>query len=313
MTGPAPLVTILMATFNGAAFLGDQLASIAGQSHRNWRLRVSDDGSTDGTLSLLETFLADPGAGNVLVSKGPMRGATANFLSLLETTCDDDGSIAFCDQDDIWLSEKLERAVAMIGGADGAALYGCRAVIADAAGEGESLAPLPRRDLGFGHALAENAFSGNGIVMNAAAAALLRRAIAGAANRAVIEAGFHDWWAYQVISAAGGRIMFDPVPGLRYRQHAGNVVGSGQAKGRGLSRIFRAFWGGYAASLRLQALALTSSAGLLPEQMARAAALLSLRDIWVWQRPKVIRWIGIYRQRRAEDLVLKLLLLLGRV
>lgn len=307
-----PLVTVLLATRNGAGFLGEQLASLRGQRHENWRLRVGDDGSDDATLAVLETFSQSALPGQVVIGPGPGRGATANFLDLLARTGPQDGLIAFCDQDDIWLSEKLERAVAQIGHHAGPMLYACRAVIADAQGRGSQLSALPLRELGFAHALAENVLAGNAMVLNAAAAEVLRGALE-TGDKAVIEAGFHDWWAYQVITAQGGRVIFDAVPGLRYRQHAGNLVGSGQARGRFGHRLRRVLAGDYGRALRRQVMALLSVPGLQAEARVRAEQLLTIRQLWFWQRPGAILRLGVYRQRRAEDLVLKLLLLLGRV
>ena len=74
-------VAILMGTCNGARFLAAQLDSIAAQSHRDWRLVVSDDGSTDATRAILADFGA--GQGNrVTVRPGPCRGFAPNFLGL---------------------------------------------------------------------------------------------------------------------------------------------------------------------------------------------------------------------------------------
>ena len=50
------MVTILLATLNGEDYLKAQLESIAAQTYENWQLVVGDDGSTDGTISILEEF-----------------------------------------------------------------------------------------------------------------------------------------------------------------------------------------------------------------------------------------------------------------
>src|SRR4029079_13849861 len=76
-----PLVTILMCTFNGARFLPAQLASIEQQSHWNWRLIVSDDGSSDATLAIIHHF-AERVSRPVEVRHSPRCGPAANFISL---------------------------------------------------------------------------------------------------------------------------------------------------------------------------------------------------------------------------------------
>ena len=116
MSGPP--ITVLMATRNGARFLGEQLDSLERQSFADWRLMVSDDGSDDGTWAMLETFLGRIGADRASLFRGPEMGATANFLSLIARTGPQDGCVAFCDQDDIWLPDKLARAAEALAGAD---------------------------------------------------------------------------------------------------------------------------------------------------------------------------------------------------
>ena len=313
MTGAEPLVTVLLATRNGAEFLGEQLTSIRMQRHQNWALRVSDDGSTDTTLALLETFQREVPAGRVIIVTGPGRGATANFLALLAGTGPQDGCLAFCDQDDIWLSEKLERAVAALAKETGPTIYACAVVITDAAARGAQVSARPKRAFGFQHALAENMLTGNSMVLNPQAADLVRKALAGCRDLAALEAGFHDWLCLQLVTAAAGRVIFDPVPGLRYRQHLGNLVGSGQVKGRIWTRLGRVFGGEYGARVRRQAEGLLACPDLTATARRQLTALLALRGMRIWQRGPVIRDLGLYRQRSLENLVLQVMLWTGRI
>ena len=109
-------VTILMATLNGADHLPAQLASLLAQTHADWRLWVSDDGSTDNTPALLRDFARAHPAREICLLRGPGRGAAANFLTML---CHPDlpcGPVALCDQDDVWLKGKLSRALRRMAG-----------------------------------------------------------------------------------------------------------------------------------------------------------------------------------------------------
>lgn len=300
-----PLVCVLMATFNGGRFLQDQLQSLAGQSHQNWHLFVSDDRSEDATLAILGTFQRQIGKAKVTILTGPGGGASANFGALVEASAGVGGAIAFCDQDDIWLPKKLERAVAALSEVSGPALYACRSEIIDRDGARIGDSRAPRRTLGLSHALAENTLPGHSMVLNPAAAAVLRAA--GPVT------GFHDWWAYQVIAAAGGQIVFDRRRSVKYRQHDGNLVGSGQRPGAALRRIGRVLGGDYGRAVRMQAEALLASDAPGRSERIRIAALLSLRQLPFWRRVQSIGRIGIYRQNRAEDAVLKVLMLAGRI
>jgi glycosyltransferase involved in cell wall biosynthesis len=89
-----------MCTLDGAQFLPAQLASLEQQTHTNWRLIVSDDGSTDATLKIIENF-AQRVPQDVEVRRGPQQGPAANFMSLATDRDIDGDYFAFCDQDDI--------------------------------------------------------------------------------------------------------------------------------------------------------------------------------------------------------------------
>ena len=107
----APLVAILLCTYNGARFLAEQLDSLEAQPHQNWVVIASDDGSTDQTLEILQQYQAKWPLGKLMIRSGPQKGFCQNFLSL---ACDPEikaDYYAFCDQDDVWLPEKLEVAL----------------------------------------------------------------------------------------------------------------------------------------------------------------------------------------------------------
>ncbi|MEZ5796726.1 MAG: glycosyltransferase [Paracoccaceae bacterium] len=286
-------ILILMAVRDGARFLPGQLASIAGQAGVGWRLIVSDDGSRDGSAALLQEFAASQAPGRVVLLRGPGRGATENFRHLLRSC--PEGALAFCDQDDVWHPEHLARAAAMIGGAGGPALYGCRMRITDAALRPSGHSPLPGRPVGFRNALVQNVFSGNGMVMNAEAARILRAAEA--------EAGpilLHDWWAYQLLSGAGARVVFDARPGLDYRQHGGNVVGANAGLAALPRRLWRHLRGAHGRWARLNVAALGRSAHRLSDEnravLRDFAAALEAPPL---RRLGLLRAAGVYHQRRA--------------
>lgn len=68
-----PLIDILMATYNGERFIAEQIESIQRQSYKNWRLLVSDDCSTDGTLDVVRRYAAEDGRIRI-VSEGVKHG-----------------------------------------------------------------------------------------------------------------------------------------------------------------------------------------------------------------------------------------------
>ncbi len=217
-----PLVAVLLCTYNGEQFLAEQLDSIKAQTHTNWRLWVSDDGSSDGTLDILKRYQADWGADRLVITTGPRAGSTQNFLALTANPTIQAYGYAWADQDDVWEPEKLARSVAFLNGQSTAqpVLYGTRTLLTDASNQPIGHSALFTKPPSFANALVQSIAGGNTMMFNHAARQLLAEAAGGASPIA------HDWWAYQVISGCGGLVHYDPWPSVRYRQHGGNQIGS---------------------------------------------------------------------------------------
>lgn len=237
-------VVILMATFNGADHLGDQLASFLAQDHADWSLIVSDDGSDDNTLQILAAFAQAHTDHQVKILSGPRKGAGANFMSLLcraAETAPTGSFIALSDQDDVWLPERLSRGVAALAGlSDRRAAWCSRTIITESEIIGQDMAhhrsvtrlsaPRPRA-LSFRNALVQNVMAGNTILLNPAAAVLACR-LAVQVDRVVV----HDWWLYLILTGSGATVIHDDRPSLYYRQHAENAIGANDSH---LARILR--------------------------------------------------------------------------
>ena len=117
-----PRIEILMATYNGIAFLPKQLDSLIGQAHRNWRLTVHDDGSTDGTRELIGRYQRKDERIVLLDDRVTGLGAAANYLHLMRQV--DGEYYMFCDQDDIWFASKIAKMAHAIADCVGpAAVY----------------------------------------------------------------------------------------------------------------------------------------------------------------------------------------------
>ncbi|HEX8306955.1 MAG TPA: glycosyltransferase [Allosphingosinicella sp.] len=106
-----PIVSVALATYNGRAYLPEQLASLAAQTRRPDELVVCDDGSNDGTVELLEEF-ARTAPFRVRIYRNERNlGVLRNFEKAL-SLCE--GDIVFLsDQDDVWLTDKIETVVAL--------------------------------------------------------------------------------------------------------------------------------------------------------------------------------------------------------
>ena len=99
-------VDVLMATFNGENFVREQIQSIVGQTFSNWRLLVSDDGSSDKTIEIVNSEIAKDARISWANHKSSHLGSYHNFLNLLRSSSA--SYSMFCDQDDVWNPDKIE-------------------------------------------------------------------------------------------------------------------------------------------------------------------------------------------------------------
>ena len=304
-------VTILLATWNGAANLRAQLDSYRNQTCLPARLLVSDDGSQDDSLAILRDFAAsDPGF-PVEILSGPRRGGAPNFLFLLKAVPPDTDWVALSDQDDVWLPDKLARGVRLLQavppGVPG--LVGARSYVCNAELGARRLSPLPRRRPSFQHALVQNFAGGNTMMLNRAGIDLVRAA-ATEAGRIVV----HDWWIYQVVSGVGGKVIFDAAPVLLYRQHATNQIGANSGLEAKIKRLRWMLRGRFRRWNAINLAALRASAHrFTAENRALLNDFAQLQRAGLMERLRLLRRLGLYRQGMAGTLSLWTAAILGRI
>ena len=299
-------VAIVLSTLNGAAFLPEQLSSFVAQQGVAWSLYWRDDGSADESVMTMEAFEAGEGAGrSVRVDTARHVGVTGSYMALLRAAvADGAGVVAFSDQDDVWLPEKLLRAMTQLGEADGPALYCSRQVLVD---EGlrrlTDSAPIRVRP-GFAAALTQNIATGCTVVLNAAAAALVARSVPPPPS-------LHDWWSYLVVAAAGGRIVADEQPTVLYRQHTANAVGAPLSTRRRAVAAMRRGPGAFMKVFRAQVAALQAQPDLLSPEASRVVAAVAKG---LAGTPAARLWalrIGMRRQTWAETMLFRCWFLIG--
>jgi len=297
-----------MCTYNGASYLQEQLDSIRAQKYENWHLYVSDDGSQDATLGILNRFGLE--TNRICIFQGPENGFCQNFLSL---TCNDSieaDYYALSDQDDIWHEDKLARAVAALSNisCEIPALYCSRTKLVDERNLEMGLSPLFRRTPGFHNALVQNIAGGNTMVFNHAARKLIRKA---GLN---IDPVVHDWFLYMVVSGCGGVVIYDPVPGLRYRQHSTNLIGGNSgiiAKFKCLSLMLSGRhrqWN----TRNIEALS-NLREKLTPKNRSIYDEFSHFRNASLWGRLIGLYRTGLYRQTLAGNVTLWLAALFKRL
>lgn len=211
-------VEILMSTYNGEKYLIEQLDSILAQTHGNLILTIRDDGSKDSTSEILSSYAtADKRIRLVLQDN---LGIVGSFYWLLKNADSECQFFAFADQDDVWLPNKVERALNVLSGYDQAQplLYCSRVEYVSADLSHLAYSPMIKARTGLRNALVQNVFTGCTVVMNNAAHKLLLK------HNWPQQVFMHDWWSYLVISAFG-KVINDDFVSIKYRQHGGNVVG----------------------------------------------------------------------------------------
>lgn len=102
------LIAILMAVYNGEKYIGHQIESIIHQSYKNWKLYIRDDGSNDKTIEIIQMYV-NKDKRIVYYKDDEKLGVPGSFYKLLKVVNSE--WYAFCDQDDYWYPNKLERAI----------------------------------------------------------------------------------------------------------------------------------------------------------------------------------------------------------
>jgi len=233
-----------MATFNGGRYLAEQLDSIAQQVEVEINLIVSDDGSTDDSILILEKY-KNRFASFKLIA-GPRRGPAANFFRLLQHTTSP--FVAFADQDDIWEKNHLIRAIAsLIDRDDVPAMHFSSVKVFSNNFKSGKIHPknttLPSPEKRF----FENLCLGCTMVLNHKLIDLVN-------SQTPKHAIMHDYWIYLVASTCG-QAIFSPQPTVNYRIHELNNVGlSSKYSLKRLRNLARTDWSPYLQILGLREL-----------------------------------------------------------
>ena len=306
----APHVAVLLCTHNGESFISEQLQSIGRQSHSNWSLWVSDDNSDDTTLQEIDRFANAGRMERVHVLKGPGEGFVANFLSLVCNPAIEADYFAFCDQDDVWLDQKLETAIEALSrypAAHPAAYFG-RTRIIDAHGRAVGLSPLFDREPALENALVQSIGGGNTTVINRAARDVLRMA------GEDLDVAAHDWWTYLAVSACGGTVIYDAIPQVEYRQHGNNIIGENSSLPARLLRLHLLLRGRFSSWIEGNLAALSRLAPLIPPQnQAVISEFIAVRqNRSMLARAAGLYRLGLYRQTLFGNVSLYLAALLGK-
>jgi rhamnosyltransferase len=286
-----PKILVLLACYNGQAWIRQQLESILAQQEVDVCIAVSDDSSSDATLTEISRFSHDR-----RIRLSPFRertgSAAQNFLRLIrDNPADDFGFVALADQDDVWLPDKLARA--------------CRRLLETAAAgySSATIAAWPdgrtallRQDSAVTTAdfLFEGAGQGCTFVLradlyqDARLFVMTHQSLTAAVH-------YHDWMIYALARSWGRTWTFDPSASVTYRQHASNDTGARSSAAGMRKRLTLMRRGWYRAQLTAICAVCTAAAPYNAEVAEWRSLLLAGSG---WKRRLQIAGFCIRRGRR---------------
>lgn len=213
-------VVILMSTYNGEKYLAEQLNSLINQTYKNIEILIRDDGSNDNTIDIINEYAKNNS--NIVVKIGENLGFINSFFELLKIADSNADYFAYCDQDDVWMEDKIERAVSFMNNSDSSkpVLYFSNSDYYD--GEMNFLKTAEKNKIyNFRNSLVECVTQGMTMVINRTAKQLI------AENRPN-NCLYHDWWTYMICSGFG-EIIYDDKSLVKYRRHNKSVTVEGKS------------------------------------------------------------------------------------
>ena len=296
-----PKVQILLSTWNGAHWLPELLASLQRQTFQDWQLLIRDDGSCDQTLRILldwQSLYPEKVAGLQLADEH--LGSTQSFSRLVESSSAP--YLLFCDQDDIWLPQKLTWQMHVMQklerrlGANTPLLVHSDLAVIDSECQIQALSFWEYRQLDI-HQHKRDYLLTNVVT---GCATLFNRAAASKAFPAPLQAIQHDRWL-ALVCAWFGHIHSLDYPLVLYRQHDHNELGAHA------SRFHRIAARLFAWSAQAEAFLQRYGAQLPADERERVAALAEVRKLKGWKKRQHLLRHQLFKPGLLANLGLMLL------
>lgn len=225
------MVEILVATYQGEAYIAEQLDSLLAQEYTDFHITAQDDCSHDGTFAILQEYQRKYPEKISATRRAENSGsAWVNFMELM-TTCRAD-YLMLCDQDDVWLPDKITKTLAKTQemearlGQETPILVHTDLIVVDE--RLQTIQPSFRRVMNadysktsLNYILIQNILTG--------CTAMYNRALANLLAEIPDYMVMHDWWL-SLVASAFGRMDHIRDATIRYRQHGGNQVGASDTR-----------------------------------------------------------------------------------
>lgn len=312
MTGK---VQVLLSTYNGAQYIAEQLDSILKQTYTNIHILIRDDGSTDATLTILESY-TQRYPEQITYLQAENVGVIRSFWSLIKEADTRAQYFCFCDQDDLWLPHKIADEVSALSSAIFDSPYQPHMICTATQITDENLNPQViwpqnlRKEPSFYNALFQNIAVGTTIMLNYNAFKLFYDK-----EIDVNRIQMHDWWMYLTVSCLG-KVYFDPKPSVYYRQHSNNVVGGESTQLQKIKKKWSSFHKHKNKKLLVQQAKefqrIYGEQITDPQMKQQLEAFIAPRST-LMQRVRFLRQCQLYRQSTTEQLLFRFLILIGYI
>lgn len=219
-------VLILLSTYNGEKYLREQLDSLLNQERVVIHILIRDDGSSDRTVDILREYAQDTN-NKVTIYLEHNIGCADSFFTLIKYAIDFEESYdyyAFCDQDDVWMTDKLCSAVSKLEKSEAKyKLYFCNAQVVNS-----ELRPIQVYKSKICNNLKGNIVSNHILGCTQVFNGNLLKLLSVYRPNSESEPPMHDAWTAIVAYSFNADVFFDIKPHIKYRQHGDNVVGAGK-------------------------------------------------------------------------------------
>lgn len=213
-------VVIIISTYNGEKYISEQLDSLLNQTYKNIEILIRDDGSKDNTLKIIKEYQQNNK--NIILIEGENIGFINSFFDLLSFADNNADYYAYCDQDDVWMEDKIERAVNFLekNNSNKPLLYFSNSDYYD--GNMNFLKTAEKNKIyNFRNSLVECVTQGMTMVINKITKDLIIK------NKPK-NCLYHDWWTYMICSGFG-EIIYDDKSLVKYRRHNKSVTVEGKS------------------------------------------------------------------------------------
>ena len=235
----APKIVILLSTYNGADFLAEQLDSLLSQTYSNFIIIIRDDGSTDSTKQIVSRYV-EKNQGRIFRFSGRQTnvGPSESFFLLIQYIMKEKEALGWphlymmlCDQDDVWIENKLEVQMTEMLFAERKTPGRPILIHSDLIVVDEEKSVIAESFIKYqGLEIKRNKFT-NIVLSNlvTGCTALFNEDLARRVLPIPGKAIMHDWWL-ALTAAAFGQVVFIDLPLVKYRQHANNTIGAKEFK-----------------------------------------------------------------------------------